>query len=114
MPSFLPSVPYPPAGEGVWGTVTSTLNWCEEVCSLTQYRSEVTDLWKDYYATIYSAEIVNSITNLCFVYLGFKGIANCLKYGHDTIFLVAFTSYTCIGVGSFIFHSTLKCKYDGK
>ncbi|KAA8566471.1 hypothetical protein EYC84_009033 [Monilinia fructicola] len=39
---MLPSAPYPPAGTGYWGPVTSTINWCEE----------------DYYATIYSAEII--------------------------------------------------------
>jgi len=28
----LPSFPYPPAQDGYWSPVTSTLNWCEEVC----------------------------------------------------------------------------------
>jgi hypothetical protein len=28
----LPSVEYPPAQEGRWSPVTSTLNWCEEAC----------------------------------------------------------------------------------
>ncbi|OJJ46962.1 hypothetical protein ASPZODRAFT_1863333 [Penicilliopsis zonata CBS 506.65] len=90
--SDLPSLPYPPAGDGYWGSVTSTLNWCEE----------------DYYATQYSAEIVNSLTNLIFVYLAAKGISSCLRNGHDRVFLVAFLSYLVIGLGSFCFHSTLK------
>lgn len=72
--------------------MTSTINWCEE----------------DYYATIYSAEIVNTLTNLLFMALGIRGIRNCLKYGHDTIFLVAFIGYVMVGSGSFAFHSTLK------
>lgn len=27
-----PHFPYPPAKPGYWSPVTSTLNWCEEVC----------------------------------------------------------------------------------
>ncbi|KAA8566785.1 hypothetical protein EYC84_009885 [Monilinia fructicola] len=71
---YLPSIPYPPARpeEGYWAPVTSTINWCEE----------------DYYATIYSAEIVNTLTNLLFIWLCIKGTRNC--------------------TGSFLFHSTLK------
>ncbi|TVY84376.1 Alkaline ceramidase [Lachnellula suecica] len=88
------SFKYPPARpeEGFWAPVTSTINWCEE----------------DYYATIYSAEIVNTLTNLLFIYLGVKGIRNCWKYGHDSVFCVAFTGYLLVGSGSFAFHSTLK------
>jgi len=92
MPSWLPSVDYPPAQPGYWGPITSTLNWCEE----------------DYYATIYSAEIVNTLTNLLFIFLALKGIINCLKHGHDQIFLVAFIGYGIVGTGSFLFHATLK------
>ncbi|KAJ9668705.1 alkaline ceramidase ydc1 [Coniosporium apollinis] len=92
MPSWLLSIPYPPSQDGYWSPVTSTLNWCEE----------------DYYATVYSAEIVNTLTNLLFVYLAIKGIANCLRNGHDGIFLVTFIGYLLVGIGSFLFHSTLK------
>lgn len=68
-----------------------------------------TDQCQDYYATIYSAEIVNTLTNLLFVWLAFKGIANCINNGHDQIFLVTFVGYLIVGTGSFLFHSTLKC-----
>ncbi|KAH8775840.1 alkaline ceramidase [Hyaloscypha finlandica] len=90
----LPSLKYPAARpeEGYWAPVTSTINWCEE----------------DYYATIYSAEIINTLTNLLFIGLGIKGIRNCLKYEHDSVFLVAFIGYLLVGSGSFAFHSTLK------
>ncbi|KAK2626102.1 hypothetical protein QTJ16_004364 [Diplocarpon rosae] len=90
----LPSIKYPPArpDEGYWNPITSTINWCEE----------------DYYATIYSAEIINTLTNLIFIWLGVKGIRNCLKYGHDSIFVVSFCGYLLVGSGSFAFHSTLK------
>jgi len=92
MPSWLPSIAYPPAGDGYWSPVTSTLNWCEE----------------DYYATPYAAEIVNTMTNLLFLYLGVRGIVNCITQGHDRIFLVTFCGYLLVGTGSFLFHSTLK------
>ncbi|KAH7031867.1 alkaline ceramidase-like protein [Macrophomina phaseolina] len=92
MPDWLPSIPYPAPQDGFWSPVTSTLNWCEE----------------DYYATIYSAEIVNTLTNLLFVYLAFKGINNCLRNDHDAIFLVTYLGYLVVGTGSFLFHTTLK------
>ncbi|KAK6582361.1 hypothetical protein PZA11_004769 [Diplocarpon coronariae] len=93
---YLPSIKYPPArpDEGFWNPITSTINWCEE----------------DYYATIYSAEIINTLTNLLFIWLGVKGIRNCLRYGHDSIFVVSFCGYLLVGSGSFAFHSTLKCR----
>ncbi|KAK7193831.1 Alkaline ceramidase 3 [Paraphaeosphaeria sporulosa] len=92
----LPSLKYPPAQAGRWSPVTSTLNWCEE----------------DYYATIYSAEIINTLTNIWFMYLSAKGIHNCLTNGHDTTFLVSYIGYLLVGTGSFLFHSTLKCMYN--
>ncbi|KAF7507232.1 hypothetical protein GJ744_010790 [Endocarpon pusillum] len=92
MKSYLPSIPYPSAGNGAWSPVTSTINWCEE----------------DYYASIYCAEIVNSFTNLAFISLAYKGISSCIRNGHDTDFLVGFISYLAIGLASFCFHTTLK------
>ncbi|KAI6901262.1 hypothetical protein KC334_g8209, partial [Hortaea werneckii] len=92
MPSWLPSIPYPPArDDGYWAPITSTLDWCEE----------------NYYATPYSAEIVNTLTNLLFVHLAFKGMYSCYKHDHDRIFFITFAGYLLVGTGSFAFHSTL-------
>ncbi|KAI0997496.1 hypothetical protein K3495_g10691 [Podosphaera aphanis] len=90
----LPAYSYPQAhpDNGYWGPVTSTINWCEE----------------DYYATVYSAEIVNTITNILFMVLGLKGLRNCIQYKHDGVFAVAFLGYLFVGIGSFAFHTTLK------
>jgi ascorbate-specific PTS system EIIC-type component UlaA len=66
---------------------------------------------KDYYMTKYAAEVVNTLTNLLFIYLGIKGIRNCIKNKHDTVYLIAFLGYLLVGTGSFLFHSTLKCAY---
>jgi dihydroceramidase len=48
------------------------------------------------------------LTNLWFVYLGYRGITNHLRNRHDSVFLYAFISYLLIGLGSFAFHATLK------
>ena len=90
---WLPSIPYPPPDQpGYWEPVTSTIQWCEE----------------DYYLTYYSAEIINTLTNLMFIYLSYKGIRMCLKQDHDTVFSVAYFGYFLVGVGSFMFHTSLK------
>jgi dihydroceramidase len=68
------------------------LQWCEE----------------DYYASYYCAEIVNTLTNILFVYLSYKGVKSCWKHGHDTVFAVAYFGYFLVGFGSFMFHATLK------
>lgn len=57
-----------------------------------------------------TAEFANSITNGLFVLLGIKGILNCIREGHDSVFLITFVGYLLIGLGSLAFHSTLWCK----
>ena len=113
--TWLPSIPYPPArDDGYWAPITSTLDWCEEVrigLLSTQVISLFTDRsHQNYYATHYSAEIVNSVTNLLFIYLAFKGMYNCASNGHDRIFFITFFGYLIVGSGSLAFHTTLKCK----
>ena len=51
---------------------------------------------QNYYATHYSAEIVNTLTNLLFIYLGLKGIYNCARQGHERIFTLAFIGYLIV------------------
>ena len=41
--------------------------------------------------------------------LAVRGIRNCLRYEHDSIFLIGFIGYGLVGTGSFLFHATLKC-----
>ncbi|RLM00482.1 hypothetical protein CFD26_107948 [Aspergillus turcosus] len=77
--SFPASIPYPPSKAGYWSPVTSTLNWCEE----------------DYYATIYSAEIVNSLTNLLFMWLGLKGIRSYPMQLVDELSMIYTTCLMC-------------------
>ncbi|KAF4502484.1 YPC1-alkaline ceramidase [Fusarium agapanthi] len=84
-------IPYPSPQEGFWGQPTSTLNWCEE----------------DYVISHYAAEITNTLTNVLFIALGVRGVRNCLKYQHDTVFVIAYLGYLLVGCGSFAFHATL-------
>lgn len=72
--------------------MTSTLNWCEE----------------DYYATVYVAEIVNTLTNFIFILLAYKGLIGCYRHGHDSVYSVAFAGYFAVGFGSACFHASLK------
>jgi len=77
-------------------------------------REDIADNLKNYVVTHYAAEMINTLTNLLFMYLAAKGIRNCLKNGHDTVFLVAFIGYLLVGSGSFLFHATLKCTCSDK
>jgi dihydroceramidase len=69
--------------------------WCEENYTHTQY----------------CAEPVNTITNLTFIYLGVKGIRNCLEAGLSPAFMLANIGYIVVGLGSIAFHTTLSCTY---
>ncbi len=48
-----------------------------------------------------------------FLWLGFKGVSNCIKYSHSNIFLLSYLGYLAVGFGSVAFHMTLKCKLPG-
>ena len=93
--SWLPAIAYPPEQPGFWEPHTSTIVWCEE----------------KYYLNRYFAEIINTLTNLLFMYLAVKGMLNCWRNGHDRVFFVAFLGYLIVGSGSFAFHTTLKCRH---
>ncbi|KAK4152261.1 ceramidase-domain-containing protein [Chaetomidium leptoderma] len=84
-------IPYRESREGFWGEQTSTLNWCEE----------------DYNITFYCAEAINTLTNLVFMWLGFKGLRNVIAYSHSRVFILAFMGYIVVGLGSMAFHTTL-------
>ena len=58
----------------------------------------------------FQAKTSETLTNLVFIWLGIKGLLNCVKYSHPATFLVAFVGYIIVGVGSMLFHATLKCK----
>ncbi|KAJ4394319.1 alkaline ceramidase ydc1 [Gnomoniopsis smithogilvyi] len=84
--------PYREARDGIWGTQTATLDWCEQ----------------NYDITPYIAEFFNTTTNLIFMYLGALGIRDCLRYEAGKVYLLAFTGYIIVGLGSMAFHASLK------
>ena len=62
--------------------------------------------------TYYCAELINTVTNLIFVYMGVKGIRNCLRYSPQPSLLLSYLGYLTVSLGSMAFHATLKCKSD--
>ncbi|TFB05808.1 Alkaline ceramidase 3 [Trichoderma ghanense] len=105
------SYPYPTAdpGNGFWGEQTSTLNFCEETL-ISSCRNAKN--FKDYALTSYCAELCNTVTNAIFMWLGIRGVVNCLQQKHPSIFLISYLGYMVVGLGSILFHTTLKSVYD--
>ncbi|KAL2118942.1 hypothetical protein VTJ04DRAFT_5901 [Mycothermus thermophilus] len=85
-------IPYRESREGFWGKQTSTLNWCEE----------------DYNISFYCAEVVNTLTNLVFLWLGWRGLRDVISFGHSRVFILVYLGYMVVGLGSMAFHTTLK------
>jgi dihydroceramidase len=91
--TFRVRFPYGQPQPGYWGDQTSTIDWCEE----------------NYTITPYCAEPVNTLTNLAFMYLGYKGIRNCVETGLSPIIALAYVGYIVVGLGSMAFHTSLWC-----
>jgi dihydroceramidase len=53
--------------------------------------------------------VVNTLTNLVFMWLGVRGLRNVFAYEHSRVFILAFLGYIVVGLGSMAFHTTLKC-----
>lgn len=64
---------------------------------------------QDYNITFYCAEVVNTLTNLVFMWLGIKGLRNVLACSHSRVFILVYLGYIVVGLGSMAFHTTLKC-----
>jgi dihydroceramidase len=69
---------------------------------------------QDYNITMYCAEAINTVTNLIFIWLGVRGIRNCLQYSHPRVIIVAYAGYIVVGLGSMAFHTTLKCMWPSQ
>ncbi len=76
--------------EGLWGPVTSTMNWCEG----------------NYVLVWWIAEFWNALTSLFIALLGVLGWR--LHRHHDLGMRLAFIALAIIGFGSFAFHGTLR------
>lgn len=70
--------------------------------------------FQNYCITSYVAELVNSLTNLLFLYLAYLGVRNCFDNGHGAVHFLSYVGYAMVGIGSLLFHTTLKCKWSWK
>ncbi|ORX72982.1 alkaline phytoceramidase [Linderina pennispora] len=75
---------------GYWGDITSSVDWCEE----------------NYEWTPYIAEFFNAWSSLAMVFLG-ESCAHMNPTGHKG-FTVLSRTITVVGIGSWLFHATLK------
>ncbi|ODV87549.1 hypothetical protein CANARDRAFT_174583 [[Candida] arabinofermentans NRRL YB-2248] len=82
--------------DGYWGPVTSTIDWCEE----------------NYVISKYFAEIINSTTNLLFFKLSFDLLKSSIINKHGIIFIFCSIGMFTVGVGSFLFHMTLRYEFQ--
>jgi dihydroceramidase len=78
-------------GPGIWGTPTSSVDWCEV----------------NYEHTRYVCELFNTVSSLAILLAGLAGI-----WLHRRVlerrFLFAFLAVSIVGVGSIAFHATLR------
>jgi len=77
--------------DGIWGPVTSTLDWCEA----------------NYQFSRYIAEMANSVSNLFTIAIALYGAKIMRDQGLPSRFTVGFLAFAIVGVGSFAFHATL-------
>lgn len=85
-----------PSDSGFWGRPTSTIDWCEE----------------NYVVTHYIAEAVNTITNAAFIILACYAWRNARKFKLEQRFLYSCYGFMLVGVGSWLFHMTLKYHFQ--
>lgn len=80
---------------GFWGEKTANVNWCEE----------------DYVVTKYIAEFGNSLSSLAIVLNGLYGIWSHWQWA-ELRYIIAFSQFCVVGIGSFLFHATLKREFQ--
>lgn len=86
--------PSPYSGNGYWGGVPATLDWCEA----------------NYAFSPYVAEFWNTITNIPMVIFMLYGGVMCVRFGLEKRFYYAYFALGMVGFGSWCFHGSLR--YD--
>ncbi|XP_059172732.1 alkaline ceramidase 3-like [Physella acuta] len=81
-----------PVIEGYWGKQTSTLDWCEE----------------NYVVNYYVAEFWNTLSNCVMIFAPLLMVLVGYKEKHEKRFIYSFLALTVVGIGSWLFHMTLK------
>ncbi|OBA19991.1 alkaline phytoceramidase [Metschnikowia bicuspidata var. bicuspidata NRRL YB-4993] len=91
------AIPYPPEqSNGFWGAPTSTIDWCEE----------------NYVVSPYVAEALNTVTNAGFIFFAGFAIVHAWKNKLEMRFLISACGFLLVGVGSWLFHMTLRYEYQ--
>ncbi|CEP25083.1 YDC1 [Cyberlindnera jadinii] len=91
------SFPYPlEAQTGYWDKVTSTIDWCEE----------------NYVVSPYVAEAMNTLSNSVFILLAVFAVYSSVKNKHEIRFAIISLGFMLVGVGSWLFHMTLKYEFQ--
>jgi len=80
-----------PLKHGLWGPVTATLDWCEA----------------NYQFSHYIAEMANTTSNLLSIWIALHGARLCLNESLPTRYMLGFSLFILVGLGSFAFHATL-------
>ncbi|CAI4060126.1 hypothetical protein SUVZ_04G3940 [Saccharomyces uvarum] len=81
---------------GYWGETTSTIDWCEE----------------NYVVSPYVAEWSNTLTNSVFILSAVYTTYSAYKNKLEKRFLLIGFGYGLVGVGSLLFHMTLKYRFQ--
>ena len=89
MVSFRGDVPV--GNQGFWGEITSSIDWCE----------------LNYVVLSFVAEFWNSLSSFSMVFAGMLGVLAHRRV-LETRFLLAFACVSVVGVGSVLFHASLK------
>ncbi|CAD5123435.1 DgyrCDS11784 [Dimorphilus gyrociliatus] len=80
-----------PDFEGLWGDITSTMNWCEA----------------KYEVSPYFAEFWNTISNLAMIIPPLFGIFLAWRDNMELRYILSLLSLATVGIGSWFFHMTL-------
>lgn len=91
-----------------WGECTATLDWCEENYHHTPF---IAEFCKISFEMVHILELTgNTISNLGYIVTGWWGAKQCwkLRQALPIRYALLFVWMAVIGVGSLLFHATLK------
>ncbi|ORX55411.1 alkaline ceramidase 3 [Piromyces finnis] len=81
---------------GYWSPTTSSIDWCEENYTMTKY---IAEFW-------------NTLSNGIYIAFALIGIWFVKKYHYEKRYFWAYFGLLCIGIGSWLFHMTLKYQME--
>lgn len=88
---------YPPQPDsGFWGNTTALIDWCEE----------------NYVVSPFIAEWSNTISNFMFMLVASYSTYSAIKNKMEVRFIIIGSMFFLVGVGSWLFHMTLKYRYQ--